>query len=264
MNSERVQPITGTPVNTTIFMRPKQVPANRNNENMDDGTFVDYKYLFFVLIKKWWIIVLIAIVSGIIAAVYSFFFAKPIYSAEATMYLYSKTSEGVSYSQLTASELLVKDSLELIKSNRVLETAIKKMTGTIKPSVSSLKSNTFVSAGTDTRIIKVRVEDVNAEDTKTYANAIAKSFVDEMPNIVGSDYGNNDIVNILDEAVKPGSPIKPNKIMNILIAVVIGIFSGAVLLFILEKIDDTLKSPEKVKAISGLPILGAIMFFEEK
>ncbi len=264
MNSDKIQPIAGTPINTTIFMRPKQTINNQNNDITDDSAFADYKYLFFVLIKKWWIIALIAIVSGIIAAIYSFFFAKPIFSAEASLYLYSKTSQSALLSELNASELLVKDSLEIIKSNTVMQTAIKKITVATKPSISSLKNSTFVSSQSDTRIIRIRVEDTNASDTALYANAIAKSFVEEMSNLIGSDYQSNDIVNVLDEANKPTSPIKPNKLVNILIAVLIGVFSGAALLFVLEKIDDTLKSPEKVKAISGLPMLGAIMFFDEK
>ncbi|RYD07019.1 hypothetical protein N752_00120 [Desulforamulus aquiferis] len=72
-----------------------------------------------------------------------------------------------------------------------------------------------------------------------------------------------DNVNVIDLAVTPSNPVKPNKKLNILIAGVVGLMIALGLVFLLEFLDRTIKTSEDVKRHLGLPVLGAIPKIDE-
>jgi len=63
---------------------------------------------------------------------------------------------------------------------------------------------------------------------------------------------------IVDAARVPTAPIEPNIPRNLLFAVVLGLASGVGLAFLLEGIDNTVRTTEQAQAISGLASLGMI------
>ncbi|MGI6549642.1 MAG: GumC family protein [Syntrophomonadales bacterium] len=65
-------------------------------------------------------------------------------------------------------------------------------------------------------------------------------------------------VTIMSEASIPTSPIKPNKKLNMAIAMVLGLMVFTGLAFLLEYLDNTIKTPDDVAAHLDLPVLGVI------
>jgi capsular polysaccharide biosynthesis protein len=63
---------------------------------------------------------------------------------------------------------------------------------------------------------------------------------------------------VIDKATMPQSPIKPNKVMNVAIATVLGVMIGLFLVFLLEYMDTKMKKPEDITKHLELPILGVI------
>lgn len=62
----------------------------------------------------------------------------------------------------------------------------------------------------------------------------------------------------VDIARTPGAPAEPDVPRNLGFAFVLGLTSGIALAFVLEGIDNTVRTPEQAQAISGLPSLGMI------
>ncbi len=62
----------------------------------------------------------------------------------------------------------------------------------------------------------------------------------------------------VDIARTPASPAEPNIPRNLSFAFVFGLTSGIGLAFLLEGVDNTVRTPEQAQAISGLPSLGMI------
>lgn len=60
----------------------------------------------------------------------------------------------------------------------------------------------------------------------------------------------------IDPAEKPLSPFSPKKDRNITIALVLGLFGGACLAFIIEYFDDSIKTAGEAETVCHLPILG--------
>jgi len=63
---------------------------------------------------------------------------------------------------------------------------------------------------------------------------------------------------IIDAARVPTSPSEPNIPRNLTFALMLGVISGVGLAFILENMDNTVRTPEQATALSGLPALGMI------
>jgi len=68
-------------------------------------------------------------------------------------------------------------------------------------------------------------------------------------------------VQVVDAAVAPDKPIKPNKRLNVMIAAFLGLFAGTGLAFVLEYINKTILNTEDVEYYLGLPVLGTIPDF---
>ena len=62
----------------------------------------------------------------------------------------------------------------------------------------------------------------------------------------------------VDEARVPNQPSSPNIPRNLTFALALGLSSGIGLAFLLEALDNTVRTPEQAQAISGLPSLGMI------
>ncbi|CQR70546.1 Tyrosine-protein kinase etk [Sporomusa ovata DSM 2662] len=69
-------------------------------------------------------------------------------------------------------------------------------------------------------------------------------------------------VQIIDEAIFPDEPIKPKKLLNTVIAAILGIFVGVGLAFLSEYMNKTIRTTDDVKQYLDLPVLGSIPDFD--
>lgn len=60
-----------------------------------------------------------------------------------------------------------------------------------------------------------------------------------------------------------GKPVKPKKRLNLAVAAVIGLLGGIGLSFLIEFLDNTVKTPEEVEKLLALPLLGEIPNIQE-
>ena len=67
-------------------------------------------------------------------------------------------------------------------------------------------------------------------------------------------------IKVVDRALVPGGPFTPNVQRNLLTALLLGLFGGLGLIFLVEYLDNTVKGPEDVEKLVGLPSLGIIPF----
>lgn len=70
--------------------------------------------------------------------------------------------------------------------------------------------------------------------------------------------GEVNYLTVVEPALVPTTPIAPNVEMNILLAIAIGVTLATSAAFLLEYMDDTIKTPEDIGRISALPMLGSI------
>ena len=71
-------------------------------------------------------------------------------------------------------------------------------------------------------------------------------------------------VSVIEEAVTPRLPIRPRKVVNLLVAVVVGVLIGVGTALTIEYFDTTVKTPDDVERYLGLPVIGIVPQFAVK
>ena len=67
----------------------------------------------------------------------------------------------------------------------------------------------------------------------------------------------SDVV-LVEPAYPPTNPIRPKVVQNTLLAAVVGGMLAVGLIFLIDALDNTIKSPDDVARHLGLPVLGII------
>jgi succinoglycan biosynthesis transport protein ExoP len=67
-------------------------------------------------------------------------------------------------------------------------------------------------------------------------------------------------IKIIDRAEVPGGPYSPNTKRSLMMAILLGVIGGLGLIFLVEFLDNTVKGPEDVEKLTGLPSLGVIPY----
>ncbi|HET7875179.1 MAG TPA: GumC family protein [Methylomirabilota bacterium] len=80
--------------------------------------------------------------------------------------------------------------------------------------------------------------------------------------VAGGIDANN--VRVVEEAQAPSSPISPRKTLNLVLSLLVGIVAGVGVAVAIEYFDTSLKSPDDVQRVLGLPVLSIVPAFEER
>ena len=68
----------------------------------------------------------------------------------------------------------------------------------------------------------------------------------------------------IEPAAAPEAPIRPRPLMNTALAAAVGLMLAAGLVFLIEYLDDTLKTPDEVERTLGIPVLGFVAEMQYK
>ncbi|WP_096550709.1 YveK family protein [Ureibacillus thermosphaericus] len=212
--------------------------------------------IFKVLRKRIVLILSIAIVATLTAAIISFYILTPIYQASTQILVNQKPNEHQNQIQsqdIQANLQLINTYNVIIKSPVILNKVIEILDLNTTPVV--LSNQITVSNANNSQVVNISVQDEQAYLAVDIANTVAKVFEEEIKQLM-----NVDNVNILSPAELPEnpSPVKPNKMLNMAIALVIGLMIGVGLAFLLEYLDTTIKTEKDVEELLNLPIIGFI------
>lgn len=214
-----------------------------------------------IIKKRLWIIAAITFASAFISAIISFFIMKPVYQATATLII-SKTPTGgssqVEYNDLMMYDKLVKTYAELAKSNLIANETISKTGYNI--TASQLQSSLTVTPQTDTQIFEIAIKDRDPQRALNLTNTLAEVFQENVKTMMNTSDG----VKILDEAQLPRSPVKPRKLLNVVIAGFLGLMVSLGIVFLMEYLDNTIKTENDVEKYLGLTVLASIPFVKEE
>ncbi|GAB4342206.1 MAG: exopolysaccharide regulatory tyrosine autokinase VpsO [Desulfobulbaceae bacterium] len=94
-----------------------------------------------------------------------------------------------------------------------------------------------------------------ATNKDVYNSLLARSK--EISASIGADSGN---IEIIDTARPPLSPYKPNVRKQLLMGILFGLVGGIGVAFVLEYMDNTVKSPDEFSDRYRIPLLGVIPF----
>jgi capsular polysaccharide biosynthesis protein len=220
---------------------------------------ISLREILETLKKRLGLIIAITVLAALTSGIVSFFVLTPVYQSSTQLLVnQSKTEQ----SPFDASD--IQTNLELINTYNVIMKSpviLEKVSDNLNLNMTADKLNSKITVGSEnnSQVVKVSVTDPDPEQAASIANEVASVFQEEIPEIM-----NVDNVSILSPAAtgEKQSPVKPKPVLNIAIAIVVGLMAGVGLAFLLEYFDNTLKSEQDIDRALGLPILGSVTTME--
>ncbi|MDC7778951.1 YveK family protein [Priestia megaterium] len=218
---------------------------------------ISLRDLFQVLRKRLWLIAFIAIIAATISAVISFFVLTPVYQTSTQILVNQAKSEQQLYNAgaVQTNVQLISTYNDIIKSPAILDTVIEKLK--LDGSAKSLSGQIQVTSAENSQVALITVQDTNAKRATEIANTTASVFQQKVPKIMNMNIDNVSILSKADLAASK-SPVKPQPVLNIAIALVVGLMVGIGLSFLLEYLDNTIKTEQDIENILELPVMGVI------
>ncbi|MGE7689337.1 YveK family protein [Lysinibacillus sp. NPDC097214] len=216
--------------------------------------------IFRTIRKRAVMIISLTVLSIIVAAIISFYVLTPIYQASTQILVnQQKTDQQIQTTEIQTNLQLINTYNVIIKSPAILSKVIERLDLELTPS--ELANQIIVSNAQNSQVVDVSVQDNLAFRAVDIANTTAQVFQEQIQVLMKVDN-----VNVLSPALLPEdpSPVKPNKMLNIAIAAVLGLMVGVGLAFLLEYLDTTVKTESDVEELLQLPIIGLVSPIDDK
>ena len=228
----------------------RKQPLVEQSEESVDGE-IDLVELLYRLIEKWKIIVLACLLGALIAAVCTFYFITPMYTATSKLYVVNAKDSAINLSDLQIGNYLASDYTEVFSNWHVHEMVLQRLG--LDYTYSQLAEMVSVENPKDTRILYVNVVSDDPQEAKdmadTYAQ-VAREFI-----AVKMD---TEQPNIFEEALLPSRPSSPNKSRNIIMGFMIGLILSCSVIIAQFLMDDRLRSADDIEKYVQLPTLGVM------
>jgi receptor protein-tyrosine kinase len=217
-----------------------------------------------VLRRRLWMIVVCPIVAALAAGVVSFLL-PPVYEAHVSLLV--RPSQPLASTDPTAAALtadqISRTYASLMTQRPLLESVIKELGINVRPD--DLAKEITVTPETNTTILDVAVRDTNPALARDLANQLTadliaevKGFQQQETSLPNARTGDNLLV--VSPAVLPDRPVSPNKSLNVAIAFAAGLLLALGLAFLLDYMDQSIKSDEELTERLGLMSLGHLAF----
>ncbi|NLX64746.1 MAG: hypothetical protein GX022_08255 [Clostridiaceae bacterium] len=124
-------------------------------------------------------------------------------------------------------------------------------------SAASLAGRIVVNQRGESRVIQISVNDTDPQMAMKLTNKVAEVLKKKIIEIMQIEN-----VQIIDKAELQPNPVSPNKRMNYIIGVILGLIAGMGIILLIIYFDNTVKTPEDVKKHLNLPVIGTIPSFK--
>lgn len=234
----------------------KNIYKNTGGKPMEEEITLDLKDIFDILKKRIKLIVAVTLISTFAAGIVSFFVLPPTYEATVSVFIGKSLETGEQAVRYESSDImmyqkLIKTYARIAKLNDVAEKAVKDLGGNYI--AKDLQKSIKVVPQSDTQILDIKMENKDPQEAKKIVEAVTKSFIAKAKQTIPN--GN---VQILDKAKVPEKPIKPKKALNVAIAFFLGLMVSVGIVFILEYMDNTIKTEDDIEKYLEIPVIGMV------
>lgn len=205
-----------------------------------------------VVTKRWWVFVICIIIAG--AAAYGFSRGQqPIYRSSSKIYVSPARPD-------LGLTLVIKDIIRQYSQQILSDKFLNQVNSQLRldRSAGALRKMITAAGTADNLAIQVDVDDPDKKAAQKIAEALATAFIDnhaiDMAPVEPRDRID---LRIYDET-REGVQNRPQTRVNVMAGAVFGLLLGAIIAFLLEYTDDTIKTSEDVERHIALPAVGSI------
>lgn len=213
---------------------------------------VDLKDIIQILKKRIILILIVPVIFAVIGAIISIYLIEPVYESSTTIIVRQNKDNGeINKSDIDLSKSLIYTYAEMAKANTVLENTKQEL------NLNDLERDSItVTPVKDTQILKVTVQNIDPKLATEIADTLVTEFTREIIRITKTDN-----VAVVDYAKIPNDPIKPNIVLNTAIAAVLGGMIVLFAIFVMEYLDNTIKTEKDINKYLEISVIGSIPDF---
>ena len=226
-------------------------------KNSNDYYELDLVQWLQALWRKFWAIVLAALICACAAFSVASFVVTTKYQAEALMYVNNSsfsvgnTSFSISNSELSAAQSLVDTYIIILNSRTSLNAVIEE--ADLDYSYAQLKQMLQADSVNNTEVFSVTVTSEDPAEAERIANTITRVLPQTIADVVdGSD------VRIVDYAVIPAEKSSPNVTLYTAIGMMIGFALMCLIITIQEMTDTLIHDEDYLLETYKLPVLSVV------
>jgi len=206
---------------------------------------INLKEIFSVIKKRLWVLVVTIILTTLLGFVYGV--------TNTTTLLYQSSTRII----IGADAELMKTLQVIIRDSTILGKVVKQLD--LKQSPESLSKQINVESLDSSKVVSINVVDTDPYRAAEIANSTAEVFKNEIPKIL--DFKD---VRLLSLAKVNIEPINEPSNKTAIVGLIFGLFAGLGLIFLLDSMDDTVKSERDVEEYLDLPVIGQISKMNKK
>lgn len=205
---------------------------------------INLKEYFLLIKKRFWIVIVITILTTLAGYLYSNFSNTLLYQTSTRIIIGSESGD------MKTLMVMIKDPIIMEKVKSELQ---------LTRSTEAIAERIEIELIDESRVVKISVTDQNSKTAVEIANTTAEVFKREIVNIL--DFSD---VQLLSEAKENPNPINETQSRTTIIAFVFGIIVGIGLIFLLDSLDVSVKRESEVEDILGVPVIGSIANMNKK
>jgi len=236
------------------------------------------------ILRRWGWIVAIGVIGATLAAFIVTRFMTPIYESEVKVLVEGgNTIVQPSLVEIRASQALGQIYVDLIRTRPFLLRVIRELSLPYEPRTLSKK----LSISAPGNLIKIKVRDPDAQLAARIGNTTAEVFMDDFrrrqieqinqirsslrqnglkfdPTIIAAQVSKMSRLSIIEAAQPSPLPSSPRMLFNIVVAAVFGLMGGCFVIFLLERLDNRVRSQDELKFLTGVPNLGLVRGYKTR
>ncbi|SFE42119.1 Capsular polysaccharide biosynthesis protein [Paenibacillus catalpae] len=219
---------------------------------------MELKQYVHIVWKKWWLVAAVVIVAVIATGIKSFFFTTPIYQAKATLIVNQSPQqagvETLNLGLLQSNVMLINSYKKIVESAFIMDKVVEQ-NASLGVTSDQLSSKVTVTSADDSQVMEIMYTGSSYKQAAQIVNAVSGVFQAQIPNIMQVDN-----VTILDKANENDKPVPVNNspILNIIISFIVSLMLAVGIIFLLDYLDDTIKSESEMLQTLDVPVLAMI------
>ena len=229
----------------------------RNLDVQEDDIEIDLLEIVHLYLRKWWMIVGVGLLCGILAFGGTKLFLTPQYEASSMIYLLAKKNAITSALDIQIGNQMTADFATLATSRPVVEKVIKELK--LETTYEDLVKQIKITNPEDTQILRITVRDESPQMACDISNAMAEATSERVAQVMKTDKPNT-----VEDAIVPKKPVAPSALKNTVIAGMLGMILVMGILFVNHLIDDRIKTEEDIEKYLGLNTLASIPISDPK
>ncbi|OXS59094.1 capsular polysaccharide biosynthesis protein [Bacillus sp. V-88] len=205
---------------------------------------INLREYYEVLKKRIWLIILITFITTVAGYVYNYYTQTNLYESSRRVIIGSDSGN------MSTLMVMIKDPIIMEKVRDELN---------LSRSPEGIANQITVAQIDDSQVIKISAVDADPKVAMAIVNSTAKLFKSEIATIL--DFKE---VQLLSEAKENPYPINPSGNRITIIAFVLGMITAVGLAFLLDSLDQTIKTNKDIEEYLDITVLGKVSNMNKK